>query len=73
MRALNDALDASPVDLEQLRALALRPGGFLTDDLRRRAWPRLLGVDIFAAACPGAGPQSQSAARSRSSCCGGAV
>jgi hypothetical protein len=31
-------------DIARLRSLAETPGGFLDDDLRRAAWPILLGV-----------------------------
>mmetsp|Transcript_36995 Transcript_36995/g.81028 ORF Transcript_36995/g.81028 Transcript_36995/m.81028 type:complete len:903 (-) Transcript_36995:1020-3728(-) len=33
------------VDLWHLRSLALQPGGLLNSSIRRRAWPKLLGVD----------------------------
>ncbi|KAF4984391.1 hypothetical protein FZEAL_414 [Fusarium zealandicum] len=32
-------------EISRLRCLAESPGGFLTDTLRRRAWPILLGLD----------------------------
>lgn len=41
--AIQDALVPETVDLWQLRELALAPGGFVSPDLRRRAWPKLLG------------------------------
>ncbi|KAI1272568.1 rab-GTPase-TBC domain-containing protein [Xylaria sp. FL0933] len=32
-------------DIEELRTLAIAPGGFLSDQLRSQAWPILLGFD----------------------------
>ncbi|KAI0799104.1 rab-GTPase-TBC domain-containing protein [Xylaria sp. FL0064] len=32
-------------DIEELRTIAIAPGGFLSDRLRSRAWPILLGFD----------------------------
>ena len=41
------ALTSSPtVPLWSLRELALNPGGLLSPEIRRRAWPKLMGVDI---------------------------
>ncbi|KAI0431666.1 rab-GTPase-TBC domain-containing protein [Xylaria sp. FL1042] len=36
-------------DIEELRTIAIAPGGFLSDQLRSRAWPILLGFDADAA------------------------
>ena len=35
------------VDLSKLRAVSRQPGGFLTNELRRRVWPKLLGVNRY--------------------------
>ncbi|KAI3317449.1 rab-GTPase-TBC domain-containing protein [Xylariaceae sp. AK1471] len=35
-------------DIDELRTIAIAPGGFLLDDLRSRAWPVLLGFDAGA-------------------------
>ncbi|KAJ4455944.1 putative TBC1 domain family member 20 [Paratrimastix pyriformis] len=40
-------LSRDPVDVVALRRIALQPGGFLNNDLRRRVWPKILGVDVF--------------------------
>ncbi|KAJ3567769.1 hypothetical protein NPX13_g6656 [Xylaria arbuscula] len=32
-------------DVEELRAIAIAPGGFLSDEHRTQAWPILLGLD----------------------------
>ncbi|KAI1817497.1 rab-GTPase-TBC domain-containing protein [Poronia punctata] len=36
-------------DIDELRSLATAPRGFISDDLRRKAWPILLGSDVDAA------------------------
>ena len=45
--ALERALYEQPVRLEWLRAQAMEPGGYLSRALRRRIWPKLLGVDRY--------------------------
>ncbi len=40
--AISEAVWAQ--DLHELRELAISPGGLLTDELRRKAWPLLLGT-----------------------------
>ncbi|XP_077209639.1 TBC1 domain family member 20-like isoform X2 [Paroedura picta] len=42
---IHRALARDPVDVAVLRAEALSPGGLLTDELRRKVWPKLLGVN----------------------------
>ncbi|XP_019390951.1 PREDICTED: TBC1 domain family member 20-like, partial [Crocodylus porosus] len=44
---IREALSSDPVGVERLRAAAASPGGLLTDELRRRVWPKLLGVDAY--------------------------
>lgn len=39
-------LSNSDIDNEQLRNLAISPGGLLNDDIRKEVWPRLLNVNI---------------------------
>ncbi|XP_062846887.1 TBC1 domain family member 20 [Trichomycterus rosablanca] len=41
------ALNSDPVDIEVLRCAALSEGGLLTDDVRRKVWPKLLSVNVF--------------------------
>lgn len=36
-----------PVDLRALRRLSRCPGGFVTNQMRARVWPKLLGVNRF--------------------------
>lgn len=40
-----DCLSNQEVDLWKLRGFALTEGGFLNNSLRRRAWPKLLGLN----------------------------
>ncbi|XP_060099023.1 TBC1 domain family member 20-like [Heteronotia binoei] len=44
---IHQALTRDPVDVERLRAAALSPGGLLTDEIRRKVWPKLLGVNVY--------------------------
>lgn len=39
-------LEQNPVHLWELRELALSKGGLLTSELRKRAWPLLVGFDV---------------------------
>lgn len=34
-------------DVEFLKKAAISPGGLLSDDIRRKVWPKLLGVDVI--------------------------
>ena len=36
-----------PVDLKELRKISRLPGGFLSNQIRARVWPKLLGVNRF--------------------------
>ncbi|KAK0133823.1 TBC1 domain family member 20 [Merluccius polli] len=36
-----------PVDIETLRRAAVSEGGLLTNELRRRVWPKLLNVNVY--------------------------
>lgn len=36
-----------PIDLSQLRAYSRKPGGYQTNQLRARVWPKLLGINRF--------------------------
>jgi hypothetical protein len=47
-RLIDDCLRSKPVNVAELRRLALTSGGLLTDELRYRAWPKLLEVNVFA-------------------------
>lgn len=41
------ALNSDPVDIETLRSAAVSEGGLLTDDVRRKVWPKLLSINVF--------------------------
>lgn len=45
-RQIEEVLSCKPVDTDQLREFAISPGGFVTDELRQKAWPLMMGVDI---------------------------
>ncbi|XP_047663681.1 TBC1 domain family member 20 isoform X1 [Tachysurus fulvidraco] len=44
---IQQALISDPVDIETLRSAAVSEGGLLTDDVRRKVWPKLLNVNVF--------------------------
>nr|XP_039261333.1 TBC1 domain family member 20-like [Styela clava] len=41
------ALNSDPVDIPALRKHAISPGGLIQDEVRRKAWPKLLNVNVF--------------------------
>lgn len=41
------ALNSDPVDIPALRRHAISPGGLIHDEARRKAWPKLLNVNVF--------------------------
>lgn len=43
--AILNALNSDLENVVELRQLAISPGGLLNDELRRKAWPRILQVD----------------------------
>ncbi|XP_077982869.1 TBC1 domain family member 20-like [Glandiceps talaboti] len=47
LATIHKALLSDPVDVATLRKLAISHGGLLTDDIRRKAWPKLLNVNVF--------------------------
>ncbi|XP_002736159.2 TBC1 domain family member 20-like [Saccoglossus kowalevskii] len=47
LAAIHKALLSDPVDVATLRKLAISHGGLLNDELRRKAWPKLLNVNVF--------------------------
>lgn len=44
---IHQALNCDPVDIETLRRAAASEGGLLTDDIRRKVWPKLLSVNVY--------------------------
>jgi hypothetical protein len=39
-------LSQKPSGFQKLKELAASEGGLITDDLRRRAWPKLLNIEV---------------------------
>ena len=46
VRAINRALFTDPFDITTLKQLAISRGGLLSDELRCKAWPKLLQIDV---------------------------
>ncbi|KAM9493777.1 TBC1 domain family member 20 [Clarias gariepinus] len=44
---IQQALNSDPVDIETLRSAAVSEGGLLTNDVRRKVWPKLLNINVF--------------------------
>ncbi|XP_055013186.1 TBC1 domain family member 20 isoform X1 [Boleophthalmus pectinirostris] len=44
---IHQALNCDPVDIETLRRAAVSKGGLLTDEMRRKVWPKLLNINVF--------------------------
>lgn len=44
---IHQALNSDPVDIETLRRAAVSEGGLLTDEIRRKVWPKLLSVNVY--------------------------
>ncbi|XP_028255805.1 TBC1 domain family member 20 [Parambassis ranga] len=44
---IQQALIRDPVDIETLRRAAATKGGLLTDELRRKVWPKLLNINVY--------------------------
>lgn len=44
---ITQALISDPVDIETLRRAAVSKGGLLTDEVRRKVWPKLLNINAF--------------------------
>nr|XP_020660114.1 TBC1 domain family member 20-like [Pogona vitticeps] len=44
---IHRALTRDPVDVESLREAAFSQGGLLTDEIRRKVWPKLLSVNVY--------------------------
>ncbi|XP_064364045.1 TBC1 domain family member 20-like isoform X2 [Dromaius novaehollandiae] len=44
---IHEALRSDPVGVEALRAAAVSAGGLLCEEVRRKVWPKLLGVDTY--------------------------
>ncbi|XP_051729299.1 LOW QUALITY PROTEIN: TBC1 domain family member 20 [Ctenopharyngodon idella] len=44
---IHQALNSDPVEIETLRRAAVSEGGLLTDDIRRKVWPKLLSINVY--------------------------
>ncbi|XP_075995681.1 TBC1 domain family member 20 isoform X2 [Genypterus blacodes] len=44
---IHQALNSDPVDIETLRRAAASKGGLLTDEVRRKVWPKLLNINVY--------------------------
>ncbi|KAK2921013.1 TBC1 domain family member 20 isoform X1 [Channa argus] len=47
LAVIHQALISDPVDIETLRRAAASKGGLLTDELRRKVWPKLLNINVY--------------------------
>uniref|UniRef100_A0A3Q2QHL7 Zgc:63863 n=1 Tax=Fundulus heteroclitus TaxID=8078 RepID=A0A3Q2QHL7_FUNHE len=47
LTVIHQALIRDPVDIETLRTAAASKGGLLTDELRRKVWPKLLNINVY--------------------------
>ena len=45
MAEIYQALNSEPTDVAALRRRAISEGGLLTDEIRRKVWPKLLNVN----------------------------
>ena len=45
MAEIHQALNSDPTDVAALRRMAISEGGLLTDEIRRKVWPKLLNVN----------------------------
>ena len=45
MAEIYQALNSEPTDVAALRRMAISEGGLLTDEIRRKVWPKLLNVN----------------------------
>ena len=46
-RRIEKALTSDPIDLSTLRQLSQSLGGLLNQHLRKKVWPKLVGVNVF--------------------------
>ncbi|XP_019719033.1 TBC1 domain family member 20 isoform X2 [Hippocampus comes] len=47
MTEIHQALYSDPVDVETLRRAAASKGGLLSNELRRKVWPKLLNINVY--------------------------
>ena len=39
-------LAGDDIDIKKLQEFAISPGGFVTNEIRQEAWPKLVGIDV---------------------------
>ncbi|XP_053323523.1 TBC1 domain family member 20-like [Spea bombifrons] len=44
---IHNALTSDPIDIDALRGAAVSEGGLLSQEIRRKVWPKLLNVNVF--------------------------
>ncbi|KAK2887696.1 hypothetical protein QQF64_013054 [Cirrhinus molitorella] len=44
---IHQALNSDPVDIETLRQAAVSKDGLLTNEIRRKVWPKLLSINVY--------------------------
>ena len=46
LREVQEALERDPVDIGTIRKHAISNGGLVSNELRKKAWPKMLGVSV---------------------------
>ncbi|CAI9609841.1 unnamed protein product, partial [Staurois parvus] len=44
---IHQALTSDPIDMDTLQDVAVSDGGLLSQEIRRKVWPKLLNINIF--------------------------
>lgn len=47
LKEVGDALERDPVDIETVRKHAVSNGGLVSSELRKKAWPKMVGVSVY--------------------------
>ena len=47
LKAVQEALERDPVDIETVRRHAISNGGLVSNELRKKAWPKMVGVSVY--------------------------
>lgn len=47
LKKVQEALERDPVDIETIREHAVSNGGLVSNELRKKAWPKMVGVSIY--------------------------
>ena len=46
LREVQEALERDPVDIETIRKHAISNGGLVNNEMRKKAWPKMVGVSV---------------------------